>query len=101
MSFFSCFKERFMGIIEFMEGKPVVEIAQLLGISSDAVKKRFQKKEIKPFRYIGSAGLYRESDIDLIREAPRGRPRPKAVPETHPKTRQPAAKPKAKKPKKN
>jgi hypothetical protein len=101
MSFFACFEERFMSIIKFMEGKPVVEIAQLLGISSDAVKKRFQKKGIKPSRYIGSAGLYRESDIELIREAPRGRPRPKAAPETPSESRRSAAKSKAKKPPKS
>jgi hypothetical protein len=90
-----------MPIIECMDGIPVVEIASQLGISSDAVKRRFQRKGIKPFKYIGPTGLYHESDIELIREAPRGRPRPKAAPETPPKTQQSTAKPKAKKPKKS
>jgi hypothetical protein len=90
-----------MRIIESMDGIPVVEIASQLGISSDAVKRRFQRKGIKPFKYIGPAGLYKESDVELIREAPRGRPRPKAAPETAPKSRQSAAKPKTKKPKKS
>jgi hypothetical protein len=90
-----------MLIMEYMNGIPVVEIASQLGISSDAVKRRFQRKGIKPFKYIGPTGLYHESDIELIREAPRGRPRPKAAPETSPKPRQPAAKPKAKKPRKS
>jgi hypothetical protein len=90
-----------MLIVEYMDGIPVVEIASQLGISSDAVKRRFQRKNIKPFKYIGPTGLYKESDIELIREAPRGRPRLIAVPETHPKPRPPATKPKTTKPKKS
>jgi hypothetical protein len=86
-----------MLIIEYMDGIPVVEIAHQLGISSDAVKRRFQRKGIKPFKYIGPPGLYRDNEIELIREAPRGRPRPKADPETQ----QPATKPKTTKPKKS
>jgi hypothetical protein len=90
-----------MLIIENMDGIPVVEIARQLGISSDAVKRRFQRKGIKPFKYVGPTGLYRKSDIELIREAPRGRPRLKAAPEAPPKTRWAAAKPKARKPNKS
>jgi Zn-dependent peptidase ImmA (M78 family) len=55
-----------------MEGIPILEIAQKLGISSEAVKMRFHRRGIKPIRYIGSAGLYRESDIDIIRDAFQG-----------------------------
>jgi hypothetical protein len=90
-----------MLIMEYMDGIPVVEIASQLGISSDAVKRRFQRKGIKPFKYIGPTGLYKESDIELIREAPRGRPRPKAASETPPKPRQSAVKPKTTKSKKS
>ena len=90
-----------MLIIENMDGMPVVEIASQLGISSDAVKRRFQRKGIKPFKYIGPTGLYKEGDIELIREAVRGRPRPKAAPETPPKPRRSVAKPKPANPKKS
>jgi hypothetical protein len=83
-----------------MEGITVLDMAQTLGISSAAVKMRLSRKGIEPFKYIGSAGLYRESDFEAIRDAGT-RGRPKAAPETPPKARQPAAKPKAKKPKKS
>jgi hypothetical protein len=71
-----------------MEGITVVEIARLLNTSSDAVRKRLNRLGVKPLRYIGSAAIYRESDIDLIREAPRGRPRLKAASEPPPDSRQ-------------
>jgi predicted ArsR family transcriptional regulator len=57
-----------------MEGVPVADIANKLGITSDAVKRRFQRLGIKPIRYVGSAGLYRESDVERILHVTRGRP---------------------------
>jgi hypothetical protein len=84
-----------------MEEITVLDMAQALKISSGAVKMRLSRKGVQPFKYIGSAGLYRKSDIELIREAPRGRPRLKAAPETPPKPRQAKAKPKTTKPQKS
>jgi hypothetical protein len=70
----------------------ISDIAKILDTTSEAVRMRLYRRGIKAFRYIGTTGLYREGDIELIREAPRGRH--KATPS---KTRQPATKPKTKK----
>jgi predicted ArsR family transcriptional regulator len=59
-----------------MEGITVLDIAQRLGISSDAARKRLNRLGIKPLRYIGSAALYRENDIEVIQDhGTRGRPK--------------------------
>jgi hypothetical protein len=79
-------------------GIPISDIAKILNTTSEAVRMRFKRRGVKPFRYIGTTGLYHENDIELIREAPRGRPRPKAASETPPKTRQSTAKPKTTRP---
>jgi predicted ArsR family transcriptional regulator len=80
-----------------MEEITVLDIAQGLGISSDAVRKRLNRLEIKPLRYIGSAAIYSNEAIELIRDhGTRGRP--KAVPET---SQKPPVVPKKPTPKKN
>jgi hypothetical protein len=54
----------------------VLDIAQQLGVSSGAVNKRLERKGIKPFRYVGPAGLYRKADMEAIRDGgTRGRPK--------------------------
>jgi hypothetical protein len=73
-----------------MDGIPASEIARQLGITPEAVKMRFKRRDIKPFKYIGPTGLYKESDIDEIKDAYLGK---------HPTKKAPAAtkaKPKAK-----
>jgi hypothetical protein len=82
-------------------GIPISDIAKILNTTSEAVRMRFKRRGVKPFRYIGTTGLYHESDIELIRESTRGRPRPKAAPEVPPESRQSATKPKTTKPKKS
>lgn len=58
-----------------MEGITVLEMAQALGASSDAIKRRLQRKGIKPFRYIGSAGIYKNEDFEAIKDGgKRGEP---------------------------
>jgi hypothetical protein len=52
-----------------MDGIPASEIAKSLGITPDAVKMRFKRRNIKPFKYIGPTGLYKESDIEAIKDA--------------------------------
>jgi hypothetical protein len=60
-----------------MEVITIVDMARELGISSSAAIKRLQRKGIRPFRYIGSAGVYKASDLEAIREGgKRGRPWP-------------------------
>jgi len=60
-----------------MEGITVLEMAQALGVSSDAIKRRLQRKGIKPFRYIGSAGIYKNDALAVIKDGgKRGRPTP-------------------------
>jgi predicted ArsR family transcriptional regulator len=83
-----------------MEGITVVEIAQRLNISSDAVRKRLNRLGVKPIRYIGSAAIYREIDIKTIQDHG-NRGRPKAASETPPKSQPSTEKPKVKKVKKN
>jgi predicted transcriptional regulator len=78
-----------------MDEITVLDMAQELGISSAAVKMRLSRKGVEPFKYIGSAGIYRKSALDAIREGgTRGRPKA-------PKPRGAAAKAKTKKPKKS
>jgi len=58
-----------------MRDLTVLDMAQELGISSEAVNKRLQRYERKPYKYIGSAGIYRDDDLEAIREGgKRGRP---------------------------
>lgn len=33
---------------------------------------RFQRRGIKPFKYIGSAGIYTEADVEAIKDAYQG-----------------------------
>jgi hypothetical protein len=80
-------------------GIPISDIAKRLDATSEAIRMRFKRRGIKPFRYIGTTGLYHESDIEAIKDAFMGNH--KAKQEPPPKTRQSATKPKAKKPKKS
>jgi hypothetical protein len=58
-----------MAIMVYMNGIPVSEIAKRLDITSEAVKMRFKRRGIKPFKYIGPTGLYTDADIDAIKDA--------------------------------
>ena len=61
-----------------MEGFTVKEIAEKLGITPDAAKKRLQKHGIKPIKYAGPTAMYEETAVEKIKvSAPVGRP-PKA-----------------------
>jgi len=74
-----------------MELLTILDMAQDLGIASEATKRRLQRKGIVPTKYIGNAGLYKKEDLEAIREKGK-RGRPKAVPKS-----KPAPKTKAKK----
>jgi hypothetical protein len=77
-----------MVILIYMDGIPASEIAKNLGITPDAVKMRFKRRNIKPFKYVGPTGLYKESDIEAIKDAYLGK---------HPTKKKPSgSKPKAK-----
>ena len=59
----------------------IKEIAEALGLLPETVKKRIQKRNIKPLRYVGQAALYDSSVIEEIRNVPsKGRPK-KSKPE--------------------
>lgn len=63
-----------------MDGLTIVEIAEKLGISPEAAKKRLQKKGIKPTSKAGPTGIYPRSAISAIKDAkpvgwPKGKPR--------------------------
>jgi hypothetical protein len=61
-----------------MEGIPISEIAKRIGLSQSAVKMRLFHRGVKPLGYVGPVGLYKEEDIEQIRDAlPRGRRSPK------------------------
>jgi hypothetical protein len=77
-------------IMKCMDGMTAKEIAKVLGISYDNVRKRIEKAGIKP---ITKDAIYPHDTVEKIREvAPVGRP---------PKAKQPEAKPaKSKKAKK-
>jgi hypothetical protein len=61
-----------------IQGIPISQIAQAMGISPNAVKMRLSHRGIKPFGYIGRVGLYTLEDLDKIKEdLPRGRNSPK------------------------
>ena len=64
--------------MEGIQGIPISQIAQVMGISPNAVKMRLSHRGVKPFGYIGRVGLYREEDIEKIKEPlPTGRRSPK------------------------
>jgi hypothetical protein len=68
-----------------MEEITALYMSQVLGISSDGVKRRLQRKGIRPFKYIGPVGLYKASDLDAIKDGGvRGRPKTN-TPENTPK----------------
>ena len=68
-----------------MEDITVLDMAQALGISSEAAKRRLQRKGIAPYRYIGTAGLYKKDALEAIRDAGvRGRPKVKPKENTTP-----------------
>jgi hypothetical protein len=52
-----------------MDGISASEIGNILKITPEAVKMRFKRRNIKPFRYLGPVGLYKESDIEAIKDA--------------------------------
>jgi len=54
----------------------VSEIAEKLGISTSATKKRLQRMGIKPSRMIGPVGMYRPEVIDQVKSTKSpGRPK--------------------------
>ena len=59
-----------------MNGLTIKEIAERLGISPDAAKKRLQKLGIKAKAYAGPTALYDNSALEAIRKV-RGKGRPK------------------------
>jgi len=62
--------------IEIMEGLTHEEIANILGISPQAVKTRLMRRGIKPKQQTGRLNFYDESVVDLIWEVSKGgRPR--------------------------
>jgi hypothetical protein len=64
----------------------VADIANELGITSVATNMRLQRKGRKPFKYIGSAGLYTKADLEAIRDGgQRGRPKAEIKPKAKPK----------------
>ena len=79
----------------------VNDMAKALGgnISTDAVKKRLQRKERKPFKYVGPTGIYTDDDLAAIKDVSLGPPKskPKAKPEAKKKPKT-TAKKKVKKP---
>jgi predicted ArsR family transcriptional regulator len=59
-----------------MKEMSIKEISEILGLLPETVKKRIQKHNIKPLRYVGQAALYSEDVVNMIRETnPRGRPK--------------------------
>jgi hypothetical protein len=70
----------------------VNDMAKALGgnISTDAVKKRLQRKGIKPFKYVGPTGIYTDNDLAAIKDVTLGPP--KAKPEAKNKTKTTAKK---------
>jgi hypothetical protein len=80
-------------------GIPISDIAKRLDATSEAIRMRFKRRGIRPFRYIGTTGLYHESDIEAIKDAFMGNHKTKQEPPSKPQ--QPAAKPKTKKPQKS
>jgi predicted ArsR family transcriptional regulator len=58
-----------------MNDMSVKEISEILGLQPSTVKKRLQKRGIKPLRYVGQAALYAPDVIDLIRYIKMGRPK--------------------------
>jgi hypothetical protein len=72
----------------------IADIAKKLDISSTAVQMRFRRRRIKPFRFVGSTGIYQADDMEAIRE-PGARGRPKAETAPAPASKNKAA-PKAK-----
>jgi predicted ArsR family transcriptional regulator len=78
----------FDSILRYMEGITVLEIAQKLGISSDAARKRLNRLGVEPLRYIGSAAIYREAALEAIKDrGARGRPKAGEKTKTAPKTK--------------
>ena len=74
-----------------MESKllTVSDIAQALGITNIAANTRLHRKGLRPCKFIGSAGLYTEADLEAIRDGgKRGRPKAaeeKPAPKAKPK----------------
>jgi IS30 family transposase len=70
---FSCF---LADTLSMANGLTVSEMASELGENPDTIKRRLQRKEIKPIAYAGPTALYDPSVIELIRNVPgKGRPR--------------------------
>jgi hypothetical protein len=63
--------------METMTGETLIEIADALGITTDAVEKRLQTADIKP---ITRKALYPVGTAEKLRDVKRGRPR-KAKPD--------------------
>jgi hypothetical protein len=86
--------------MEEEQGQPISEFAKRLNISALAAKSRLNRRGIKPFKYIGPTGLYKEADFDAIKDAYLGKhPTKKEEPEAAPApTPKPKTKPRATKP---
>lgn len=62
-----------MQTVKRIEGIPVSQIAEILNLTSNAVKQRLHQRGIRPITYLGTAGLYTEETIEQIRVPfPRG-----------------------------
>jgi IS30 family transposase len=67
--------------IMYMNGLTIAEMAKLIGIQTDTVKRRLQRAGIQAKEYAGPTAIYDESALEAIRNVPgKGRP-PKAKPE--------------------
>jgi len=59
-----------------MDGLTVAEIARMLGILPDTVKKRLRKAGIMPSGHAGPTSIYPRESVDAIRDTPPpGRPK--------------------------
>jgi hypothetical protein len=64
----------------------LAEIANKLGITAMAAMSRMRREGRKPYKYIGSAGLYTNADLEAIRgHSQRGRPKAENKPKPEPK----------------
>jgi hypothetical protein len=71
-----------------VDGITALEMSHILGVSSDGVKRRLQRKGIRPFKYIGPVGLYKNADLEAIKDGGiRGRPKAKPPEPTTKKTK--------------
>ena len=59
-----------------VEELTIKDISEKLGILPVTVKKRLQKHGIKPIQYVGTAGIYDPSVLEIVKDSnPIGRPK--------------------------